>query len=78
MDASSPPSLQASNILERPSTSQCEMVGCVIVNVENRTVGAGYNGMPNSLNDDKVPRGKSSDSPVETKYLIRLLFIISS
>ncbi|XP_077517454.1 uncharacterized protein LOC144128184 [Amblyomma americanum] len=25
MDASSPPSLQASNILERPSTSQCEM-----------------------------------------------------
>ncbi|XP_049274030.1 deoxycytidylate deaminase [Rhipicephalus sanguineus] len=44
-------------------------VGCVIVNEENRIVGAGYNGMPNGLSDDEMPWGKSSDSPVDTKYL---------
>lgn len=43
-------------------------VGCVIVNPENRIVGAGYNGMPNGISDDEMPWGKTSDSPVDTKY----------
>ncbi|XP_077526045.1 deoxycytidylate deaminase isoform X1 [Haemaphysalis longicornis] len=44
-------------------------VGCVIVNADNRIVGAGYNGMPNGLSDDDMPWGKSGDSPVDTKYM---------
>lgn len=43
-------------------------VGCVIVNRENRIVGTGYNGMPNGISDDEMPWGKTSDSPVDTKY----------
>ncbi|KAM7296140.1 deoxycytidylate deaminase [Ixodes scapularis] len=43
-------------------------VGCVIVNQENRIVGTGYNGMPNGISDDEMPWGKTSNSPVDTKY----------
>ncbi|XP_064482128.1 deoxycytidylate deaminase-like [Ornithodoros turicata] len=43
-------------------------VGCVIVNTEQRIVGAGYNGMPNGIDDDKVPWARTAERPIDTKY----------
>ncbi|XP_077505745.1 deoxycytidylate deaminase-like isoform X2 [Amblyomma americanum] len=59
----------ASTVEEEKKESSRRTVGCVIVNEENRIVGTGYTGMPNGLGNEEVPWGKSSDSPVEPKYL---------
>ena len=44
-------------------------VGAVIVNDQKRIVGIGYNGMPRGCSDDKFPWGKTSQDPLETKYM---------
>uniref|UniRef100_A0A182WTZ0 Probable deoxycytidylate deaminase n=1 Tax=Anopheles quadriannulatus TaxID=34691 RepID=A0A182WTZ0_ANOQN len=48
-----------------PSTQ----VGACIVNEDNRIVGIGYNGFPKGCSDDEFPWSKTSDNPLETKYL---------
>ena len=49
-----------------PSTQ----VGAVIVTPDNRIIGAGWNGMPNVADNDKIfPWGKDSPNPVENKYM---------
>lgn len=51
------------------SKDPCTQVGACIVGPDNRIVGVGYNGMPIGCNDDLLPWGKSSQEPLETKYL---------
>lgn len=46
-----------------PSTQ----VGAVIVSVEHRVVGIGYNGFPNGCSDDEFPWGREGDFG-QTKY----------
>ncbi|KAF1329183.1 Deoxycytidylate deaminase, partial [Globisporangium splendens] len=51
-----------------PSTQ----VGACIVSSEKKIVGIGYNGFPNGCNDDELPWARSSTSPLDTKYPVRL------
>merc|ERR1711874_589821 len=39
------------------------------VNEEKRIVGIGYNGMPRGCPDHRLPWGKTSPDPLETKYM---------
>ena len=51
------------------SKDPVSQVGACIVNDEKRIVGVGYNGMPIGCNDDLLPWGKTSENPLETKYM---------
>ena len=42
-------------------------VGACIVNVQNKIVGAGYNGLPTGCNDEEFPWNKTGDF-LQTKY----------
>nr|XP_022325059.1 deoxycytidylate deaminase-like [Crassostrea virginica] len=44
-------------------------VGACIVNVENKIVGIGYNGMPVGCNDDEMPWGRNPENLLESKQL---------
>lgn len=44
-----------------------KQVGACIVNSENKTVGIGYNGMPNGCSDDDLPWGREG-AFLQTKY----------
>ncbi len=43
-----------------------------IVNPENRIVGIGYNGFPRGCDDDELPWAREADSPLDTKYPVRV------
>lgn len=47
-----------------PSTQ----VGACIVNVENKIVAIGYNGMPTGCSDNELPWNKTAENPLDTKY----------
>ncbi|GMF44766.1 unnamed protein product [Phytophthora fragariaefolia] len=49
-----------------------------IVNPERKIVGIGYNGFPNGCGDDDLPwaRDSETNSPLDTKYPVRL-FVVS-
>ena len=51
------------------SKDPASQVGACIVNPLKRIVAIGYNGMPSGCGDDNLPWGKTSQNPVETKYL---------
>ncbi|XP_065080849.1 deoxycytidylate deaminase [Ochlerotatus camptorhynchus] len=53
----------------RRSKDPNTQVGACIVNEENKIVGVGYNGFPIGCNDDDFPWGKSSNDPLDTKYV---------
>ena len=48
-----------------PNTS----VGACIVSDDNKILSLGYNGMPRGCSDDEYPWERSSDNPLDTKYL---------
>jgi len=48
-----------------PSTQ----VGCCIVSPENKILSMGYNGFPKGCSDDDYPWGRTSDNPLENKYV---------
>ncbi|KYO46139.1 deoxycytidylate deaminase isoform X2 [Alligator mississippiensis] len=43
-------------------------VGACIVNLENKIVGIGYNGMPNGCSDDLLPWTRTAENRLDTKY----------
>ncbi|XP_012890186.1 PREDICTED: deoxycytidylate deaminase-like [Dipodomys ordii] len=43
-------------------------VGACIVNAEIKIVGIGYSGMPNGCSDDQLPRSRTAESKLDTKY----------
>lgn len=51
-------------------------VGACIVNVENKIVGIGYNGMPVGCNDDEMPWGRNPENLLESKQLYGEFMII--
>lgn len=51
------------------SKDPATQVGACIVNQEKHIVGIGYNGFPNNCNDDIFPWTKSSEDPLENKYM---------
>jgi len=51
------------------SKDPCTQVGACIVNQDKKIVGIGYNGFPSGISDDALPWGKSSENPLENKYL---------
>ncbi|KAK4295996.1 hypothetical protein Pmani_031464 [Petrolisthes manimaculis] len=51
------------------SKDPATQVGACIVNMENKIVGIGYNGMPRGCSDNHLPWGKTSTNKLETKYM---------
>ncbi|XP_063366067.1 deoxycytidylate deaminase [Cydia amplana] len=51
------------------SKDPSSQVGACVVNKDNKIVGIGYNGMPIGCSDDVFPWGKSTPSPLDSKYL---------
>ncbi|XP_028834189.1 deoxycytidylate deaminase [Denticeps clupeoides] len=50
------------------SKDPSSQVGACIVNLENKIVGIGYNGMPNGCSDDLLPWNRSAEDKLNTKY----------
>ena len=44
-------------------------VGACIVSEDNKILSMGYNGFPRGCSDDEFPWGKTSENPLENKYL---------
>ena len=44
-------------------------VGACIVSEDNKILSMGYNGFPKGCSDDEFPWGKTSENPLENKYL---------
>ena len=44
-------------------------VGACIVSEDNKILSMGYNGFPRGCPDDEFPWGKTSENPLENKYL---------
>ena len=44
-------------------------VGACIVSENNKILSMGYNGFPRGCSDDEFPWGKTSENPLENKYL---------
>ena len=44
-------------------------VGACIVSEDNKILSMGYNGFPRGCADDEFPWGKTSENPLENKYL---------
>ena len=52
-------------------------VGACIVSEDNKILSMGYNGFPKGCSDDEFPWGKTSENPLENKYLYTCLLYTS-
>lgn len=50
------------------SKDPCTRVGAVLVDMDKRIIGSGYNGMPTGINDTDVPWTKDSEEFHKNKY----------
>ena len=61
--------MSMSQMVSRRSRDPCTGVGAVIVKNDEKVVGVGYNGMPRGFPNEKGHWGKSSENPLDNKYL---------
>ncbi|MFH4979283.1 hypothetical protein AB6A40_005992 [Gnathostoma spinigerum] len=61
--------MAVAHLAAQRSKDPCTQVGAVIVNSQKKIVAVGYNGMPNRCSDNELPWIKSSNNPLENKFM---------